>query len=262
MHNDNGDRNGLLRAQTRDWQLWSIGVLAVGLVGVGLAFHAVWTGGPIDAASLLPPILYGIICLLVLFHFYLAQKQAILHGIREELIKQKIEAELNRELALLDPITEVYNRRYLRVVLRKEVSRAKRYGSPLSVMVLDIVGFRKVNASLGHGGGDVVLREVAHLLRNGTRNSDILVRYGGDEFLVILPDTEQEGASTLVRRFKEALVEWSRSSGMTEFQLQLAIGVAGYVPDNRPDELLQIAEKAMHEDAEMIKKAQSAGSRA
>lgn len=242
-----------LRREKRDWQLWSALALGLGLFGLVLAIFLLLRA-PADAWSpqgilqLFPPLLFGVIALIVLINFYVAQKEAVIRGLEQELVKQKIEAELNRELALLDPVTEVYNRRYLRVLLAKEISRVKRYGKGLSVMLTDITSFRKVNESLGHTGGDVVLRQIAHLIQTRIRNSDFIVRFGGDEFLVVLPDTDDAGVYILGRRLKEAMREWSRRSGMDEFGLKLAIGIARYSSDRPVDEILKLAEQRMHLD--------------
>ena len=243
----------LFQSQKRDWQLWSVLVLGLGLIGIGLALWGLlrspspaWT--PQGLAQLVPPLLFGVLSMLVLLNFYVAQKEAVIQGLHQELVKQKIEAELNRELALLDPVTEVYNRRYLRVILSKEISRVKRYGKGLAVMALDITGFRRVNESLGHTGGDVVLRQIAQLVQTRIRNSDMIVRFGGDEFLLVLPDTDDAGVYLLASRLKDSLREWGRRSGMTEFALRFAIGVARYSPDRPVDEILKLAEQRMYQD--------------
>lgn len=243
-------KSSLLKRRKRDFQLWSALVLGLGLFGLGLAIYMLLRS-PSDAwsaqglAQLFPPLLFGVIALLVLINFYVAQKDAVISGLEQELVQQKIEAELNRELALLDPVTEVYNRRYLRVLLSKEISRVKRYGKGLAVMMADITGFRRVNDSLGHTGGDVVLRQIAHLLQQRIRNSDFIVRYGGDEFLLVLPDTDDAGVYVLAGRMKEALREWTRRSGMQEFKLRLAIGVARYSADRPIEEMMKLAEQRM-----------------
>ena len=239
-----------MKTRKRDWQLWSALVLGLGLFGLGMAIYLL-IRAPSDAwsaqglAQLFPPLLFGVISLLVLINFYVAQKEAVITGLEQELVQQKIEAELNRELALLDPVTEVYNRRYLRVLLSKEISRVKRYGKGLAVMMVDITGFRRVNDSLGHTGGDVVLRQIAHLMQTRIRNSDFIVRFGGDEFLLVLPDTDDAGVYVLSGRMKEALREWSRRSGMQEFKLRLAIGVARYSGDRPVEEMLKLSEQRM-----------------
>jgi len=242
-----------LRLERRDWQFWSFLVLGLAIVGIGLAAYGLLTA-PGSAWSLqgisqlIPPMLFGVIALLVLVNFYLAQRDAVIRGLQHELVQQKIEAELNRELALQDPVTEVYNRRYLRVMLSKEISRVKRLGKSLAVMLVDITGFRRVNESLGHTGGDVVLRQIAQLLQNKARNSDLVVRFGGDEFLLILPDTDDAGVQVLSTRIKESLADWSRRSGMTEFNLRFAIGSARYTQDRPLDDLLKAAEQRLQQD--------------
>jgi diguanylate cyclase (GGDEF)-like protein len=250
---ENATEERLLRADRRDWQFWSVLVLGLALFGLGLAIYQLlispreaWTAHGV--AGLVPPLLFGVLALMVLVNFYVARKDAVIRGLEQELTHQKIEAELNRELALLDPVTEVYNRRYLRPLLSKEISRIKRYGKGLAVMMVDITGFRRVNESLGHTGGDVVLRQLAQLLQSRVRNSDMIIRFGGDEFLLILPDTDEPGYQRLDVRLKEALADWSRRSGMTEFALGFAVGAARYTPERHMDEILKLAEQRMQQD--------------
>ncbi len=243
----------LLRAERRDWQFWSVLVMGLALLGLGFAIYGLLVSPPSawtarGVAQLIPPLIFGVLALLVLVNFYVAQKDSVIRGLEQELVHQKIEAELNRELALLDPVTEVYNRRYLRVLLAKEISRVKRYGKGLSVMLLDITGFRRVNESLGHTGGDVVLRQIAQLLQSKIRNSDMIIRFGGDEFLLILPDTDDAGVQLLSGRLKESLADWTRRSGMTEFDLRFAIGSARYSQGRHLDEMLKLAEQRMQQD--------------
>ncbi len=102
----------VLRAPRRSLQIWSWLVLGLGVAGMGLALYGLlrapssaWT--PAGISQLVPPLLYGVLALLVLVNYYIAQKEAVIQGLHQELVQQKIEAELNRELALLDPITEV-----------------------------------------------------------------------------------------------------------------------------------------------------------
>lgn len=243
----------ILRSPRRTLQFWSALALGLGLVGIGLALYGMLRApsdawAPAGIARLVPPLLYGVLAFIVLMNYYLAQKDAVIRGLQQELVQQKIEAELNRELALLDPVTEVYNRRYLRMILSKEISRMKRYGKGLSVMMVDVTGFRRVNESLGQMGGDVVLKQIAHIIQVGIRNSDYIVRFGGDEFLVVLPDTDDANVNMLAGRLKESFREWTRRSGMTEFNLRFAIGVARFVPDRPVDEILKLAEQRMAMD--------------
>jgi diguanylate cyclase (GGDEF)-like protein len=233
------------------WSLSLLGLVLLGVAGAiyGLLRAPVSGWSPEQARQLVPPLVFGLCSLLVLFNFYAAQKRAIIQALRQGLVQQKIESELNRELSLLDPVTEVYNRRYLRAILNKETNRAKRTNEALCVMMADIVGFRRVNESLGHTGGDVVLKEVAHLIQMRIRNSDAVVRFGSDEFLLVIPGTDEGGVEKLARRLKSAMADWSRQSKMTEFGLSLALGSAPYVPERSVDYMLELAEQRMRQDA-------------
>lgn len=249
---DKSDEEHLRGAVSRNGQYWVL--VAIGLVSIGIAgaiydllrIPSGWS--PELARQLVPPLMFGIVSLLVLFAFYLAQKQSMVRALHQALVKQKIEAELNRELSLLDPITEVYNRRYLRTILRREVERAKRHNFKLAVMLVDVVGFRRVNESLGQTGGDVVLKEIAHLIQTRVRNSDAVVRFGGDDFLLVLSDTDDSGVQKLSHRLKEAMTDWGRKSSMTEFELGFAIGTAPYLHDRPLDQMLGVAEQRMLQD--------------
>ncbi len=247
------DRIELSPVGKQSWQIWMLLVLACGLVGVGLSLYGLFrqpsfAWDTVALLNMLPPIMFGIMSLFLLASFYIAQKEAVLAALRQEVLTQKIEAELNRELALLDPITEVYNRRYARIILTREASRVKRYGSTLALMMIDITGFRRVNDSIGHTGGDVVLRQIAHLIQSKIRNSDIVIRFGGDEFLLILPEAEAAGVERLLVRLKQSIIEWAPRAGMADFKLRFAIGLACFNPEGRVDETLSLAEERMLQD--------------
>lgn len=112
------------------------------------------------------------------------------------------------DLAIRDPLTSVYNRRYFREVYASEVQRAQRTGAPFSVAMLDLDGFKRLNDTKGHTVGDAVLVSFADLLRSSMRSVDILARYGGDEFVVLMPTTTAENAKTALSRLERNLSEW------------------------------------------------------
>lgn len=120
-------------------------------------------------------------------------------------------------LAMIDGLTGVFNRRYMDMILRKEFNRCDRYGKSLSVCILDIDNFKSINDSRGHLFGDEVLREIATLIRGALREEDILCRYGGEEFLLILPETDAEGAYTLSERIRTTVKAdpFFRDNGVT-----------------------------------------------
>jgi GGDEF domain-containing protein len=132
---------------------------------------------------------------------YLTSRNIILRNVR---IIAKPEFEGILSYVNRDEVTSVHNRRYFNDVLGQEVHRARRYGNPLSLLILDIDDFKRVNDTRGHLEGDAVLRKVGRILRDNTRQTDIVCRYGGDEFAVLLPETNGSDAYTLAERIRKA----------------------------------------------------------
>ncbi len=171
--------------------------------------------------------------------------------LREELKRVRLEEDL-RQQAIRDPLTDLYNRRYFNETLAKEVQKADRYGKPLAFLMIDVNRFKEINDRYSHQTGDKVLKEVANLLKQNFRDADTVVRYGGDEFMVMMPETNG-GATNTVDRLKEELNRWNRESSLLDFPLTLAMGTAHWSPDQNRDveEALKEADKEMYEDKEI-----------
>jgi len=146
----------------------------------------------------------------------------------------KREAELTetveklQELSVRDPLTGIYNRRYLEEALEREMARARRERYPIALAMLDLRGFHEVNNRFGHLVGDRVLVQVAQLLAQGVRRSDTVVRYGGDEFILVLPTTPLEEARTVVTRIRRRLKE---ANFGVPLRLSVRTGVAIWTPE-------------------------------
>ncbi len=138
-----------------------------------------------------------------------------------------------RWLAITDGLTEVYNHRFFQEELSKEVKRAERYGHSLSVIMMDIDYFKNYNDRFGHKKGDEVLKMMANLLTKYTRKSDLVARYGGDEFVVILPETTKEKALELADRMRirieKSNLAWIESAN--HMKLTISLGIAAYPTD-------------------------------
>ena len=121
------------------------------------------------------------------------------------------------QMAMVDVLTGLFNRRYMDTMLKKECTRCARYGKLFSVCILDIDNFKSINDIRGHQFGDTVLRELGDLLKTTIREEDIACRYGGEEFLIIIPETDSAGALTLGNRLREGLKssEFFVSNGIT-----------------------------------------------
>lgn len=132
---------------------------------------------------------------------YLSSCNVILRQVR---LIAKPEFESFLSYVNVDEVTGVFNRRYFNEVLAHEVRRASRYGNPLSLLILDIDNFKRVNDTWGHPEGDTSLRKIGRMLRDNTRQMDSVCRYGGDEFAVLLPETSGEDARALAERVRQA----------------------------------------------------------
>jgi diguanylate cyclase (GGDEF)-like protein len=151
-------------------------------------------------------------------------------------------------LSVTDDLTHLYNSRYLSQVLRKETKRASRSGRPLSLLFIDLDGFKGVNDTHGHLFGSRALVEASELIRTSARETDVAARYGGDEFAVILPDTGGEGAFAVGERIRERVAAHRFLAGDgLDVHLTASVGVAT-LPDvaASADELVAAADKAMY----------------
>jgi diguanylate cyclase (GGDEF)-like protein len=113
--------------------------------------------------------------------------------------------EINRELSIKDPLTGLYNRRFAMEFLTKELEKAKRYKKHLSLVMADLDNFKKINDTCGHAIGDMCLKTFANILLKHLRSADIAVRWGGEEFLLVLPETPKEVCKDIVHRLRDAL---------------------------------------------------------
>ena len=246
----------LARLEKRDWELWAI-VLATGVaVSVGLlviTFPAAFLsrGSQLHFEIYVSKEMFlGLVALLVLFNTYLITKRLELRRVREQAITSTLQSELVRLQSFTDPLTEVYNRRSLDDMASRFISQARRSRKPLSFLLIDADHFKQVNTRFGHLTGDFVIAEIASLLRSSVRGSDAVVRYGGDEFLLILADTTAEGAGTVIHRIEKSVDEWNRGSHLENFTLSLSVGVAEWKDGQKLDEVLDQADQRMYSHKE------------
>ncbi len=149
------------------------------------------------------------------------------------------------QLAVRDELTGLYNRRFLMECLARERSRAERLGAPFSVGFIDIDHFKSINDTLGHAAGDALLRQLPKLVQAGLRAIDIPGRWGGEEFLLVLPGTSLAGAGALAERLR-ATVERARFDTLGERQVTATFGVAEYARGEEIAALLARADRALY----------------
>lgn len=153
------------------------------------------------------------------------------------------------EMAVTDPLTGLYNRRYLDSHLQTLVDRALARRRPLSVMITDIDRFKSVNDTLGHDGGDEVLREFARRLRKNVRGMDLACRFGGEEFVIAMPDTDGTVARSVAERVREEIANTPFSVSNQSLGVTVSVGVASLKADaeDSMQDLLKRADRALYE---------------
>jgi diguanylate cyclase (GGDEF)-like protein len=150
-----------------------------------------------------------------------------------------------RETSFKDEVAGIYNRRFFSVRLEEEISRHRRFNHPVSIVLLDLDGFKAVNDELGHAVGDETLREVAQVLTKHSRGINVVSRYGGDEFAVLLVETSKAGARLYAQRIRDVLARHTFTHGKP---ITASVGVA-CLPDDEAstaDELVKLADEALY----------------
>ena len=210
-------RMQLRKLELRDWWLWSLAVVVMLLLTL-----AVVTLSYPDLLKVEDPFFQfgqthavrGLVGLVLLFNAYSIYQQATVKRLRRQFSEQldamgalQVRAEEFHRLAITDPLTGLANRRTATQRLLAEVSRCKRYGYPLAMVAFDLNDFKQINDRYGHAAGDLVLCEFAERLSKTVRLSDLAVRMGGDEFLVVLPECPLEQVPTLIARLRPLVVD-------------------------------------------------------
>ncbi len=152
-----------------------------------------------------------------------------------------------KEMATRDSLTGLYNRHYFNEMIYKEIERAKRYREPLSMLLVDVDNFKEINDTYGHQHGDGVLRECASILNKAIRASDILCRFGGDEFLIVTPETDCTANDAIISRINRHISEWNEKFSSPGYELSFSIGCAVWETGKDLLEVIKEADRLMYE---------------
>ena len=247
----------LRRLERRDWWLWWAAMvvmmtLTAGVVAIAVAARTLFAmegdlffGLHISQAS------RGLVGVVLLFNIYTIYQRFLTRRLRRQLgeqmeitIREQMRAEQFYELALLDVLTGLHNRRFAEERLVAEMSRAKRRRQPLTLLMLDLDDFKEINDNHGHAAGDLVLKEFAARLSKLIRGSDLAVRMGGDEFLVLLPECHFGHVQTVLARLRPLEVEFSGK----KIPVAFSAGWTDYRTADTPQELVQRADHALYAD--------------
>ena len=174
-----------------------------------------------------------------------------LHNVNEQLRLQLVEIEklqaILHEQAIQDPLTGLYNRRFMEESLKQEFARASREAKPFSVVMLDMDNLKALNDKYGHAVGDVALKSLSKLLKDQTRTEDIVCRFGGDEFLIILHNANEQMASVRLQKWSEQAKDIDIIHEGNHLQISFSAGTATYPTCNNIEELISTADKALYD---------------
>ena len=151
------------------------------------------------------------------------------------------------EMNTKDMLTGIYNRRFLDTRLKEECDRHHRYSRPLSLMMIDIDFFKKVNDTYGHQCGDHILKAVAEKASSIIRKTDVLARYGGEEFCCLLPETDAAAAEAVAENLRMQIEEMVSSFEGNQVSVTISLGISGINGDDTPESLLKRADEALYE---------------
>ena len=245
-------RHSLRILDRKDWWHWWNTVLVIMLLMgaiVSLSLPEILGDNNFSSQLQLEVAVRGLLGLVLIFNIYMLYQQHLLRQLRNHLssqievaTEQRVRAETFYELAILDPLTGLYNRRFGEEHLLRQIASAERRGDPLIVLLLDLDNFKGINDRFGHAAGDLVLKEFARRLNKGIRASDTAVRLGGDEFLVILPECPPEKMDVVLSRLTNFQIE----IGQDRILVSSSRGWAQYEEADTAEELMRRADEALY----------------
>jgi diguanylate cyclase (GGDEF)-like protein len=211
--------------------------------------HGWWLYAVVDQNKFFADINRHLLTLLGVIAFVAALLFALTVAALQPIIRALLREQKLVEMSTHDGLTGLYNHAHMQEQLGNELARSKRYGRPLSVLMIDIDRFKAVNDTHGHQAGDDVLRRLAQCLQLAARTQDIVSRYGGEEFMLILPETGSEAAMIMAERLRADVASMRLMTKGHEFTVTISIGVVTYDTDAgeaTQRDLVEVADKALY----------------
>jgi len=232
----------------RDSNFWPMLVLAILMAAAG-SLSLLWPNIAPTSGSwrlqgqFLPLLFFGFVAMVVLYNLHLLDQNRKVSRTREELVRQLIRSEAAEMLAVIDPLTELFNRRYFDRIILREIARVERKGTPLVFLLVSVDNLKLANTLYGHVVSDRLLIEVARLLEDNLRPSDIPIRHQGEDFLVLLPETRLEDARGVVDRLMRAVEGWNTANPGLNYKMSISCGFAPFTLGSEVNAVLDEAER-------------------
>ena len=225
------------------------GILVLGVLSF-LFPNSFWRSNVLEI-RISPQIFFLSMVVFALVVLTMLKRETTLQSLRLQKLRQSMVAQAEASASMLDPLTGVFNRKILRELLQGEIARAERASRPLALIMCDLNNFKQLNDRFGHLMGDYVLSQFAGTLKACVRGSDYIVRYGGDEFLLILPETDEEGAETVRNRITTRVEDWDRHHRIGDVPITVSLGVYHHVGGQSAEQ--DVAEADAHMYAEKLR---------
>src|SRR6202521_788574 len=237
--------NEFRRIEKRDWWVWGYSIFVIFLLAfavIALALPAVRQGADTIFKIKMVEAVFGLIALVVIFNIYTISQEILIKRLRRQLAQKQGHSDLLRNLAMVDPLTGLYNRRFAEQRLAAEVARSERKGHPLTVLTLDLNRFKEINDTYRHPAGVEVLQVFAARLNKVIRGADLAVRLGGDEFLVLLPECTLPQLQIVLGRLGSMDIDWHGQ----KIPVTFSAGWKQYELGERPEEMLARADELLY----------------
>jgi len=239
----------LFQAVSQRRELWILiaflgGVLVLGVLSF-LFPNSFWRLNVLEI-KISPQIFFLMMMVLALIVLAMLKHKSTVQTLRLQNLRQALAAQSESSASTMDPLTGVFNRKVLRELLQGEIARAERGKHPLGLIMCDLNDFKQLNDRFGHLMGDYVLAQFAGTLKTCVRGSDHVVRYGGDEFLIILPETDEKGAEIVRNRITTKVADWDRHHRVGDLPITVSLGVYHHIEGQSAEQDVAEADARMY----------------
>jgi len=244
-----------LESHNRDVWILVVFVAAVLLLGALslLSPTSFWQENTLEM-KIPPQVLFIFMMVVVVLALYMVRREVEVRKLRLLNVQHTLTAQTELAASMVDSLTNVFSRSFLRELLQGEISRAERNNRPLGLIMSDVDNFKLVNDRYGHLMGDYVLAQIAGILKSCVRGSDYVVRYGGDEFLIVLSETDAAGSQIVMNRIRQKVTEWDRANRLGEFSVGVSMGLHQHVAGQSVEQAVSQADARMYAEKQAAQK--------